>query len=175
MSYLKTAGCVAALSTIAEEVVDSALVDVGTLFTGGIHLVTGITNTPVCSQHILTSTVRTHVRILGAFVNIWNKKWMMLSSTWMQWIENNEIRSRYHLRCGFSPIRKDRAARIPANRVEDMPGTVCPNPWVVRGLPCNSSNSIWWPVMSTGLNTGRRGSGRSRRLFLNLLKSARKV
>ena len=71
---METAGCVAALSTIAEEVIDGAFVDIGALFTGGIHLVSGITNTAVRSQHVLTGAVRTHVGILGAFVNIYDRK-----------------------------------------------------------------------------------------------------
>lgn len=74
ISYLETAGCVAALSALAEEVVDGTFVDVGALFTGRIHLVARITNTTVCPQHIFASTVGTHIRVLGAFINICKKE-----------------------------------------------------------------------------------------------------
>ena len=69
--YLKTSGRVAALSSVAEEVIDGAFVDVGALFARSVHLVTRIADAAVGSQHVFTGAVGAHIRVLSTFVDVY--------------------------------------------------------------------------------------------------------
>lgn len=67
---METARGVTTLSPVAEEVVDGAFVDVRASFAGTVHLVSGVANTTIRAQQVLTGSVCANVGILSAFVNI---------------------------------------------------------------------------------------------------------
>ena len=67
---LETAGSVATLAAIAEQIIDGAFVNVGAMFSRTVHLVARITDASVRAEQILARSVRAHIRILCAFVNI---------------------------------------------------------------------------------------------------------
>ncbi len=67
---METAWCVTALSSVAEEVVDCAFVDVRARLTSAVHLVAGVANATIGAQQVLASSVCANVGILGALVDI---------------------------------------------------------------------------------------------------------
>ena len=67
---LETARRVAALTTVAEQIVDGAFVYVCAMFTRTVHLVARIAHATVSSQQILARSIRAHVGVLSALVNV---------------------------------------------------------------------------------------------------------
>lgn len=61
---------VAALATVAEQVVNGALVDVGANFARAVHLIAGIANAAVRAGQVLAGAVRADVWVLSALVDI---------------------------------------------------------------------------------------------------------
>lgn len=70
IGYLEAAWSVTTLAAIAEEVVNSTLVDVRTHFARSVHLVAGVTDASVSADQVLASAVSTDVRILSALVDV---------------------------------------------------------------------------------------------------------
>lgn len=71
--YLETSGGISALSSVAYRVVQIALVDVFARFPCIVHLVTGVTYTPIISNSVFASAVGAHGWILSALINIWKQ------------------------------------------------------------------------------------------------------